>query len=68
MVAILGAIGYVPNVEQTATVKLWINLFMTIIPAILFALGAVAFAMLKVDRELYAKITADIAARKKAAE
>ncbi len=68
MVAILGAIGYVPNVEQTATVKLWINLFMTIIPAILFALGAVAFAMLKVDRNLYAKITADIAARKKAEE
>lgn len=65
LAAVLGVLGYVPNVEQSASVQFWINMFMTIIPGVLLFIGAFIFAKLKMNRTLYSQILKDLEERKK---
>ena len=61
--AILAAVGYVANQTQSETVLNVINLMSTIIPAIFAFAMAVCFFLYKIDKNLFEKITADIANR-----
>lgn len=61
--AILGAVGYVANQAQTPQVIQTINLMMTIVPAVFaFAMAACFFAY-KLDKNMFEKITKEIAER-----
>lgn len=60
---VLGLAGYVPNVEQTETVRLTLSALYALVPALLTLLGlALAFAY-PIDRRRHAAIMAAIAAR-----
>lgn len=66
--AILGAAGYVANQSQPETAIRAINLMMTIVPAVFaFAMSACFFAY-KLDKNMFEKITHEIAQRTPAEE
>jgi sugar (glycoside-pentoside-hexuronide) transporter len=64
LMVVLSVVGYVPNVEQSDTVRLWLNLLMTFIPGVFYFVGAALFGSLKVNRATFAQMLKDIEAKK----
>ncbi len=55
--------GFVPNVEQTMTVKMSMVTLYGLFPLICYAIGAVMFTRFKLDEAAHGKIRADLDAR-----
>lgn len=65
VVAIIGALGYVPNAVQTPAVNNAISMFMYILPGILTALIGVLFFAYDLDYDRFEQILAELQAKKK---
>ena len=65
---VLEGIGYVPNAAQTENVLWHMNFWTHIFVAICYVIAAIAMFMYKLDKETYAKMAAEIVARRDAAE
>ena len=55
--------GFVPNVEQTMSVKVWLVTLYGIFPLVCYAIGAYLFSKFKLDEAAHAKIRADLDVR-----
>lgn len=49
-IVLLGAVGYVANATQTAGTKLGMNMVINLMPAVLFLIAIIPFAMIKMNR------------------
>ena len=59
--------GFVPNVEQTMSVKLWMVTLYGLFPLVCYVVGAYLFSKFRLDEAAHAKIRADLDARSAAA-
>lgn len=59
-VMLIEAVGYVPNVEQTAATKLGINFMVNMLPAILAIVSLIPVFMYKLDAKKVSEIRADL--------
>ncbi len=66
VVLLIEAVGYVPNVEQTASTKLGINFMVNILPAIIALVSLIPLFFYKLDAKKVAEIRADLDAGKHA--
>lgn len=64
VVAIIGALGYVPNAVQTPVVNNVISMFMYIIPGAMTALIGVMFFAYKLDYDKFEEVLAKLQAKK----
>jgi GPH family glycoside/pentoside/hexuronide:cation symporter len=60
---VLDLSGFVPNVEQTMTVKMSMVTLYGLFPLICYAIGAAMFTRFKLDEKAHGKIRADLDAR-----
>lgn len=63
---VLGAYGYVPNVDQTARALDGMRLTASIFPAITFAISVGCLMLYRIDKQMEITITRDLAERRKA--
>ncbi len=63
-VSLLAAIGYVPNAEQTETVKVGINALVNLFPAIVIAISGISVLFYDLTPKKMKQIYADLDARK----
>ncbi len=66
VVMLIEAVGYVPNVEQTAATKTGINFMVNILPAILAIVSLIPVFLYKLNEKKVAEIRADLDAGKHA--
>ena len=66
VVVLIEAVGYVPNVEQTASTKVGINFMVNILPAIIAIISLIPVFLYKLDDKKVAEIRADLDAGKHA--
>ena len=57
---ILKMIGYVPNVEQTLSVRNYLHGFMSLLPAILYVIGLVVMVFYPLDEKRFEKLQKDL--------
>ena len=57
---LLNAAGYVPNIAQSASALNMMNVMTNLMPAILCAIGFIAFLFYKLDNKLHAQIVSDL--------
>ena len=57
---LIEAVGYVPNVEQTAATKMGINFMVNMLPAILAVVSLIPVFMYKLDDKRVAAIRGDL--------
>ncbi len=65
---VIGAMGYVPKVEQTPLALTGINLMCNLAPALMFLLAGVPMLFYKIDKTFFNKIVAEIYDRRRKAE
>lgn len=58
--AVLGALGFMPNVAQNANVVFWIRSFFTWAPGVIGIVLGLTFLFYKLDRDAYYKVLAQI--------
>lgn len=64
VIVLIEAVGYVPNVEQTAATKVGINFMVNILPAILAIVSLIPVFLYKLNDKKVAEIRADLDAGK----
>lgn len=65
VVAVIGAMGYVPNAEQTTTVLTSISMFVYIVPGIINMLVGALFFLYDLDYDRFEQVLAQLQAKKK---
>ena len=66
VVLLLEAVGYVPNIEQTASTKMGINFMVNMLPAILALVSCIPLIFYKLSDKRVAELRADLEAGKHA--